>query len=110
MSENNQKVVKFDLVKEIRTEYNQAILNWLKDNHYNYNVWEIKDLSPYQTKEENHEKTHFIAIPDNLYNDLDKLCRINNWDTDKKIIELLKDDVFSAEIVNRNGFKQVINF
>jgi len=52
MPENNQKAVKYGLVKEIRTEYNQEILDWLKERHYNYSIREIKDLSPYQTKEE----------------------------------------------------------
>ena len=52
MFENNQKKVKYDLVKEIRTEYNQELVNWLKDNHYKYKIHEIKNLVPYQSKED----------------------------------------------------------
>ena len=110
MSEDNQKVVKYDLVEEIHVKSDPEILKWLKDNNYAYKIHEIKDLVPYQTKEEIDEKISLIEIPKELYRDLENLCKINNWDTDEKILNILEDAVFSAEIEDRNGFKSVINF
>lgn len=110
MSDNNHKGVKFDLVKEIITKYDPEILKWLKDNHYKYKVCEIKDTTKYQTEEEINEELPLIAIPKEIYRDLDDLCKINNWDVDKKIIGILRNAVFSAEIHDKDGFKQVINF
>jgi len=86
----------------------------LKENNVKFQVWklhELKDLL--ELKEEDYEpleKEINVSIPKALYNDLDKLCKINNWDTDEKIIELLGEAVFSAEIDGPNGFKRVINF
>ena len=56
------------------------------------------------------KKMRNISIPAKLYNDLNELCKINNLDTDKKIIELLGESVFSAEISDENGFKHISNF
>ena len=74
--ENNQKVVKYDLVKEIRTEYNQEILDWLKENHYKFKILKIKDLVPYQTKEEINEELPFVELDPELYQKLKKISEI----------------------------------
>ena len=50
-----------------------------------------------------------ISIPKKLYQDLQFLCNINNWDTNKKIINILQVSVESADILD-GEFKQVINF
>jgi len=50
-----------------------------------------------------------IEIPRKVYQDLQFLCKINNWDTDKKIVRILEVSVESAEILD-GEFKQVINF
>ena len=43
---NNE--LKFNLIKEIRIEYNTEIIDWLKEKGYKYIVREIKDLTTYQ--------------------------------------------------------------
>lgn len=50
-----------------------------------------------------------INIPKKLYKDLQNLCSINNWDTNKKIINILQVSVESVDILD-GEFKQVINF
>lgn len=50
-----------------------------------------------------------IEIPRKVYQDLQFLCKINNWDTDKKIVKVLEVSVESAEILD-GEFKQVVNF
>lgn len=76
MSENNQKVIKYDLIKEIKTEYKQEIVNWLKDNHYNYKVCEYKDFTPYETKEQTEEVFPLIEVEKESYEKLNKLSEI----------------------------------
>lgn len=57
------------------------------------------------------ENQHFISIPQNLYEQLDELCKMNDWDTRKKIISMFKSEIISAEIIEtKNGQKHVINF
>ncbi len=98
MPENNQKVVKYDLVKEIRTEYNQEILDWLKDNHYNYKVWEIKDLLPYQSKEDINEVPPLICLPSKLYQKLKKLSEFIGEDLHEFSSNLLEKTIESFEM------------
>ena len=103
----NQIEISYD----IHLKCSEKTINLLKENNVKFQVWKLHEL-----KEENYldyeplEKTTYISIPDALYIKLDKLCKINNWDTDKKIINILGEAVFSAEIDGPNGFKRVINF
>ena len=117
MSENNQNDEMFDLSYIIHIEKKQfpkKIIELLKRNNVKFGVWklynqkaEYEDETP---EKNNTEETITISIPKDLYLDLDKLCKINNVDTNKKIISILGKAVFSAEIDNENGFKHVGNF
>jgi len=108
----NQIEISYD----IHLKCSEKVISLLKKNNVTFQVWKLYELKDLQElKEENYgplalEKTINVSIPEELYNKLDKLCTINNWDTDKKIIELLGESVFSAEIDESNGFKRVINF
>ena len=99
---------------KILSDCSKKLINFLKENNIKFQAWklhEIKDLQ--ELKEEDYEsfkKEINISIPEKLYNELNKLCKINNLDTDEKIINILGDSVFSAEISDENGFKQVDNF
>lgn len=100
----------YDLIKEIHVKYDQKIVEFLRESNYRYKICEYKDFSPYQTKEDIEEEILSIEITKDLYEDLDKLCKINNWDTNEKIISILGSAVFSADIESKNGFKHVENF
>ena len=115
MSQNDKSIEnKISISYKIFSDCSEKAINFLKENNVKFQVWklhEIKELL--ELKEEDYEpleKTINVSIPEDLYNDLDKLCKINNWDTDEKIIELLREAVFSAEIDGPNGFKRVMNF
>ena len=76
MPENNQKVVKYDIVKEITTEYNPEIINWLKERNYKYKIETYRDFSPYQTKEEINEEYPLVEIDPELYQKIKKISEI----------------------------------
>jgi hypothetical protein len=61
-------------------------------------------------KQKQKNNIKMIEIPKEVYRKLDFLCSINKWDTDKHIITILKREIHSAEILDENGKKQVINF
>lgn len=71
----------------------------------------LKKLINYEVKNMSNEVKELmkIEIPRKVYQDLQFLCKINNWDTDKKIVKILEVSVESAEILD-GEFKQVINF
>lgn len=98
----------------IHLKCSEKAISLLKENNIKFQVWKNHELKECQElKEEDHEpleKMIFVSIPEKLYNELDKLCKINNLNTDEKIIELLGESVFSAEISDENGFKRVFNF
>jgi len=106
----NQIEISYD----IHLKCSEKTINLLKENNVKFQVWENHELKDLQElNEEDHEpleKMIFVSIPEKLYNELDKLCKINNLNTDEKIINLLGESVFSAEISNENGFKRVFNF
>ena len=114
MSENkdNKTIEKqIEITYYIHLKASKKAINLLKENNVKFQVWKLHEL-----KEEDYgdyeplEKTIYISIPEVLYNKLDKLCKINNWDVDEKIINILGEAKFSAEIDRPNGFKRVINF
>ncbi len=73
-------------------------------------VKEIVNEMLEQNNQNNQNKTIKIEIPIELYQEIANLCKINNLDTNKKIIQLLETDVFSAEIDYEQGNKHVFNF
>ena len=109
MSQNDKSIKnKISISYKIFSDCSEKVINFLKENNTKFQVWKLHEL-----KEEDYEpleKTIYVSLPEALYNQLDKLCKINNWNTDKKIIEILGESVFSAEIDGSNGFKRVINF
>jgi len=103
-----EKKQEFEISYDIHLKCSEKAIKLLKENNVKFQVWKLHEL-----KEEEYgplEKTTNVSIPETLYNELDKLCKINNWNTDEKIIELLGESVFSAEISDENGFNQVHNF
>ena len=114
MSENkdNKTIEKqIEITYYIHLKASKKAINLLKENNVKFQVWKLHEL-----KEEDYgdyeplEKTIYISIPEVLYDKLDKLCKINNWAVDEKIIQILEESVFSAETSDENGFKQVTNF
>ena len=109
MSQNVKSIEnRIDISYKILLDRSKKVINYLKENNIKFQAWKLHEL-----KEEDYEpleKEIYVSIPEALYNELNKLCKINNWDTDKKIIELLGESVFSAEISDENGFKHVDNF
>ena len=109
MSQNDKSIKnKISTSYKIFSDCSEKVINFLKENNTKFQVWRLHEL-----KEEDYEpleKTIYVSIPEALYNQLDKLCKINNWDTDKKIINILGEANFSAEISDENGFKQISNF
>jgi len=106
----NQIEISYD----IHLKCSRKVIKLLKVNNVKFQVWKLHEIKELQElKEEDYEpleKTIAVSVPEELYNELNKLCKINNLDTDEKIIELLGEAVFSAEIDGPNGFKRVINF
>ena len=99
---------KISIRYKIFSDCSEKTINFLKENNVKFQVWKLHELieEDYELLEE----TVNVSIPEELYNELDKLCKINNLDPDKKIIELLGASVFSAEISDENGSKHVDNF
>lgn len=115
MSQNVKSIENKIIINyKIFSDCSEKVVNFLKENNVKFQVWKRHELIELQElKEEDYEpleKAINVSIPEKLYNELDKLCKINNWETDKKIIELLGESVFSAEIDESNGFKHVDNF
>ena len=114
-SKDNESIENgIEISYDIHLKCSEKAINLLKENNIKFQVWklhEIKELL--ELKEDDYEpleKAINVSIPEELYNELNKLCKINNWDTDEKIIEILGESVFSVEIDGPNGFKRVINF
>ena len=101
---------KYDLIKEIRTKYSPETVKLLIENNITYQVCEYKDYSPYQTKEEIEKEFPLIEIPEDLFQELKRLCKINNIDVYDKIIRILREAVNSGEIIKDDGSNHVINF
>ena len=115
MSQNDKSIEnKISVSYKIFSDCSEKAINYLKENNIKFQVWKLHEIEELQElKEEDYEpleKATNVSIPEELYNELNKLCKINNWDTDKKIIEILGESVFSAEISDENGFKHVDNF
>ena len=109
--DNKSIETQIEIRYDIHLKCSEKAISLLKENNVKFQVWKLHEL-----KEEDYgdyeplEKTIYVSIPEVLYNQLDKLCKINNWNTDKKIINILGEANFSAEISDENGFKQVTNF
>jgi len=109
MSQNEKSIKnKISISYKIFSDCSEKIINFLKENNIKFQVWKLHELEGEDYKPL--EKTINVSIPEELYNELDKLCKINNWDTDEKIINILGEAKFSAEIDGPDGFKRVINF
>ncbi len=111
--------IKFVLKNEIQCIKSYLNMSYPKENLEDYykfeiNIDELKKLNLVGEvlimATENQNETIKIEIPIDISQGIDNLCKINNWDTIKKIIDILDTAVFSAEILDHNGFKQVINF
>jgi len=74
MSENNQKIVKYDIIKKIFADYHPEIVVFLKEKGYKFQIWEGKDISPYQTEEEINEIPSLISINLVLFHKLTKIA------------------------------------
>jgi hypothetical protein len=114
-SKDNESIENgIEISYDIHLKCSEKAINLLKENNIKFQVWKLHEIKELQElKEEDYEpleKTIAVSVPEELYNELDKLCKINAWDTNEKIIKLLRESVFSAEISDENGFKQVHNF
>jgi len=96
MSENSQKVVKYNVVKEIISQYDPELLKWLKANNYKYRIHEIKDLTPYQSKKEINEEFPLIEVDPELYQKLKKLSQITGIPIKNIVSKELGDFFFSV--------------
>lgn len=115
MSENTQNDEKFEmsyLIHIEKKEFPQKMIDLLKKNNVKFGVWKLYNLkAEYDIPEENNEEeTITISIPKELYNKAEELCKINNLETNDKIINILGTAVFSAEIDEEDGSKHVFNF
>lgn len=98
MSENNQKCIKYNLIKEILVKYEPEITQWLKEKQYKYKILEIKDLAPYQTKEEIEEDVPLVYIDPILFHKLDKIA------------DFIGDDIHTfAEMLLKNPIEEFEN-
>ncbi|MHA1195772.1 MAG: hypothetical protein ACTSRH_04455 [Promethearchaeota archaeon] len=96
------------IVKKIQIEYSPEIVKALKQGDIPFEIWKIIDLDE-ELRDKNVDNV-LISIPRKIYNDLDKLCKIANWNTEKKIVSILEEAVLSAELTDVNGFPHVDNF
>jgi len=116
MATENQidKMFKISYMVHIeRKEFPKDVIELLKKNNVKFGVWELynqKEELENISEENNKEETITIYIPKELYNKVEELCKINNLDTNDKIINILGDAVFSAEIDYEDGHKHVFNF
>ncbi len=84
---------KFDLIKEIHVEYNAEIINWLKEKRYKYIVREIKDLIPYQSKEEIEDKKPYLSFDPDLINKYSKIANFLRWTLEELLEDILKSEL-----------------
>ena len=113
-SENQiDKMFKISYMVHIeRKEYPKDAIELLKKNNVKFGIWKLfnqKEELENIPEENNKEETITISIPKELYNKVEELCKINNLDTNDKIINILGDAVFSAEIDYEKGYKHVLN-
>jgi len=77
MSEKNQEnEIKVDLIQGIKTEYNQEIIDFLKENGYKFHTFECKDLTPYQTKKDIEQGLPLIEIKQEYYDTLKMISEL----------------------------------
>jgi len=94
MSENEQEnKVKFDLIQEIKTEYNQEIIDFLKEKGYKFEILQIKDLTPHQTKKdiESMEDIPLVEIKKEYYNDLKMISELTDLSIELMVNSALHD-------------------
>ncbi|GAH70496.1 unnamed protein product [marine sediment metagenome] len=79
MSENEQEnEIKYDLIRGIRTENNQEIIDFLKEKGYKFEIFEYKDFSPYQTKEDIEQEPPLVEIKQEYYDNLKMISELTN--------------------------------
>ena len=79
MSENKQEnQIKYDLIQGIKTEYNQEIIDFLKEKGYKFHTFEHKDLTPYQTKKDIEQEFPFVEIKQEYYDNLKMISELTN--------------------------------
>lgn len=77
MSQNTQEnQIKYDLIQGIKTEYNQEIIDFLKEKGYKFNTFECKDLAPYQTKKDIEQEFPFVEIKKEYYDNLKMISEL----------------------------------
>lgn len=89
--------IKYDLIKKIHVEYNTEIISWLKEKGYNYTVQEIKDLTPYQSKEEIEEKKLYFGFDPDLINKYSKIATFLRWSLEELLEDILKSELRDLE-------------
>ena len=92
---NNE--LKFNLIKEIRIEYNTEIIDWLKEKGYKYIVREIKDLTPYQSKEEIKDKKTYFGFDLDLITKYSKIATFLRWSLEELLEDILKSELRELE-------------
>lgn len=79
MSENEQEnKIKYDLIRGIRTEYNQEIIDFLKEKGYEFQIFEHKDLTSYQTKEDIESVLPLVEIKREYYDNLKMVSELTD--------------------------------
>ena len=77
MSQNKQEnQIKYDLIQGIKTEYNQEIIDFLKEKGYKFHTFQTKDLTPYQTKKDIEQELSFVEIKQDFYDKLKMISEL----------------------------------
>ena len=77
MSQNKQEnQIKYDLIQGITTEYNQEIIDFLKEKGYKFHTFQTKDLTPYQTKKDIEQELSFVEIKQDFYDKLKMISEL----------------------------------
>jgi uncharacterized protein HemY len=99
----------------ITLEYSKKAETVLKEHDIEFKREKLVELvnesEEAKKREERFHELKWVPVPPEIYSELDNLCNINNWDTNKHIITILRREVNSAEVVeNEDGQKIVHNF
>lgn len=92
MSENEQEnKIKYDLIQGIRTEYNQEIIDFLKEKGYKFQTFEHKDLTSYQTKEDIEGFLPLVEIKQEYYDNLKMISELTGLSIELMVTSSLHD-------------------
>jgi len=92
VSENEQEnEIKYDLIQGIRTEYNQEIIDFLKEKGYKFQTFKHKDLTPYQTKEGIEGFLPLVEIKQEYYDELKIISELTDLSIELMVDSSLHD-------------------